>query len=254
MITIASGTAQNPAPDGLYQPGGVENGILQQMEQSAERFAYSDAQALQFEIALRAATVGHAVALNRSGMDFSVFRKTRCNPAYWERTPDGGFVLRASVSAAAAIRDIYQNGRQYATECATAMLIVFYGAVLSLYPDALFDRLFGSIRLMNWRYVPPVFAGVARMSPARTFLPGDRQYFMNPDVNPLTPEWQGENVILLDGGHYYGHGIGIGGAAEIIRALNENRTQDAMQSAFLMDQAGRPDYHSLDHALRGGAR
>ena len=74
---------------------------------------------------------------------------------------------------------------------------------------------------------------------------GDRRYFDNPDVDPVTPEWQGENVIVLDNSLYYGHGIGIEDANDIIKSLNSNREHGSTQSAFLMDSASRPNFKKL---------
>ena len=70
------------------------------------------------------------------------------------------------------------------------------------------------------------------------YLPGDCRYFNNPDVDPLTPEWQGENAIDLSGGMYYGHGIGIKTADKIIEILNHNRIQDS--NICLFDGYGNP--------------
>ena len=77
------------------------------------------------------------------------------------------------------------------------------------------------------------------------YLPGDCRYFNNPDVDPLTPEWQGQNAIDLSGGMYYGHGIGIKTADKIIEILNHNRIQDSTTSAYLMDMATRPGFMHL---------
>ena len=77
------------------------------------------------------------------------------------------------------------------------------------------------------------------------YIPGDRRYFVNPDVDPLTPQWQGENVIDLDGELYYGHGIGIYNAETIIKELNKNRSEGADESARLKDSAGRPNFKKL---------
>ncbi|MCL2773571.1 MAG: hypothetical protein FWD71_09505 [Oscillospiraceae bacterium] len=44
---------------------------------------------------------------------------------------------------------------------------------------------------------------------------------------------------------YYGHGIGITTADEIIRDLNSRRTEYAAKSAYLIDSVGRPDFKKL---------
>ena len=60
---------------------------------------------------------------------------------------------------------------------------------------------------MNWKYLDKDLG--VRSSNNKRSLPGDCLYIANPDVDPATPEWQGENVIQLINGRYYGHGIGI---------------------------------------------
>jgi protein-glutamine gamma-glutamyltransferase len=61
-------------------------------------------------------------------------------------------------------------------------------------------------------------------------------------VNPLTPEWQGENVFDLGGGVYYGHGMGVTRADRILRALDGARKEGATRPAYLMDTVKRQDY------------
>lgn len=245
MIRINGSPADVARLADAYPPNGMERSVFQAMSGSGQDLDFDSEEALRFEVELRAATVNAAVGLFHSGMEFAVFRKSKCNPAYWDRTPEGGFLLKERAAAGEAIRDIYENGRKYATECATAILIVFYKAMLAVYPEPLFNEVFSQIELMDWHRVDPLFRGVAVMSPADSFFSGDRQYFKNPDVNPVTPEWQGENVIVLGGGLYYGHGIGIQNGAVMIRELNRNRVRGATESAYLQQKAGRPDYRKL---------
>jgi len=228
-----------------YPEGSVQRRALEIMRDSSETLRYGSLEELKFELDLRAAIVKAAEDLNRSGLRFAVFSKSYANPEYWTRRSDGGFLLKTGVKASEAIRDIFKNGRLYGTECATAMPIVYFKALLDVFGDEAFDRMFRSIYLMNWHYLPPELAATGRMQAARTYLPGDRRYVANPDVDPETPEWQGENVIDLGNGFYYGHGMGRRRVEEIIRALNFNRAPGARREAYLMDTLGRPDFRRL---------
>jgi len=153
-------------------------------------------------------------------------------------------VLKKEVKPSDAINDIFINTRRYATECATAIVMLYYKAVLESYSAELFNKTFTEITLMNWQEMDEIM-GVATYRKLADYIPGDCRYFRNPDVNPLTPEWQGENAIDLGNGDYYGHGIGIGKQEKIIAALNANRIEDAQASAYLMDTATRPDFEDL---------
>ncbi|MDR3553063.1 MAG: protein-glutamine gamma-glutamyltransferase [Clostridia bacterium] len=250
MIQISGKPLDLQTLESEYPRSGPEWPILEAMSSSRENYGYASLDQLRFELKMRMATVKAARELDQSDMDFAIFRKSRCNPAYWSRTDNGGFVLKNGVRPSEAIRDIYLNGSQYATECATAMLIVFYKAVLDVVPDALFDRMFPEIELMDWRHVDPLFRNVGLMRSSGDFFAGDRRYFMNPDVNPETPEWQGENVIVLGPDSYNRHGIGIHKGATMIRELNKNRVGGAEQSAYLLDRAGRPDYTKIWEMLQ----
>lgn len=234
-----------------YPEGGVERQVLEAMHESAEKYPFDTLEQLKFELALRKEIVDAAKALNKSGLRFAVFYKSKCNPEYWDRTDNGGFQLKNGVKPSDAVRDIFQNSRQYATECATAMVIVYYGALLQLLPEETFNRLFPSIYLMNWHGLDPLLREMGTPRRVGDILLGDRCYFKNPEVSPETPELQGENVIVLPGGLYYGHGMGISDADRIIRALNANRKEGATESAYFVEgYAARPSFKRLEAAAR----
>lgn len=244
MILIAG----KPLPGDFlstYPSNSTERLAATAMNASSYSYRFDSLEELKFELNLRRETVNAAYALDKSGMDFEIFRKSRCNPVYWNRGLDGGFRLKSGASPAQAIEDIFQNGPKYATECATAMVIVYYRALLAVFSAGRFNRIFPSIELMNWHHIDPLMTGIAMIRKEADYLPGDRRYFANPDVDPTTPEWQGENVIDLNGTLYYGHGVGIYNAKDIIRMLNRNRASGADDSAYLVDGAGRLDFHEL---------
>ena len=242
MIMIAG---KPLAPDALntYPAGSFEQNLLQVM--SDNNLGFDNMEQLKFELELRKSTVNAAKALNHSELDFAIFRKSRCNKEYWTRTAEGGFLLKDNAKSSAAIKDIYINGSAYATECATATVIVYLKAVLDVYPPALYDLTFNEIYLMNWHSVNPPLSGIGQLFDIKAFLPGDRTYFMNPDVNPETPEWQGENTVVLSPDSYYGPGLGIHDEAAMVRMLNHHRVEDAQETAYLLKQAGRLDYNNL---------
>ncbi|MTI49332.1 MAG: protein-glutamine gamma-glutamyltransferase [Firmicutes bacterium] len=228
-----------------YPQNSIQEHIIQMLSESEDTYRYNTLDQLNFESNLRSSTVDAAISLHRSRFSFKVFRESRCNPKYWERTNEGGFILKDGVEASKGINDIYINSSMYGTECATAIVIVFYKAVLDVFKDDAFNSIFPKIHLMNWHYMDPKL-GVNVYRNQSEYLPGDCRYVKNPDVDPLTPEWQGENVIDLGNGRYYGHGIGIRSMDEIIRILNRFRKEDATESAYLMDSATRPDYNRLE--------
>jgi protein-glutamine gamma-glutamyltransferase len=245
MISITGFSFDAPAMMNEYPAGSVERQLLSVMSQSEEKYRFDSVSDLKFELRLRKEIVSAAKELDAGRFSFATFHQSKCNAAYWERMPNGGFKLKSGASPAEAIRDIFINGGEYATECATAMIIVYYKALLGVFGEKIFNDVFPDIYLMNWHAIDPLLKSVGLPRKAKDVLLGDRKYFDNPDVDPKTPEWQGENVIVLPGSLYYGHGIGIRTAEEMIRALNGNRKKDATQSAFMLDTAGRPDFDQL---------
>ncbi|MED2255120.1 protein-glutamine gamma-glutamyltransferase [Brevibacillus parabrevis] len=242
-MLIISGRQANPAV--LADEWGlnrVQREVVQRMAASGEEFVYPSPELLQFELKMRDHLVRSAIALYESGIAFSTFENSRANPVYWDRTELGGFRLRTGVPPSQGIINIFQEGRKYATECATAMVIILYHAVLQSIQREDFERMFADILLYDWRYDQDLDLRTTRTT---TFLPGDILYFANPDHNPDKPQWQGENAVDLGRGMYYGHGAGIRDAESMIEFLNEQRRYGATRSAYLVPQATRPGFAYL---------
>lgn len=240
-----------PSMDSLYAQfpaRSVERLVIDAMWDSEETYAYSSLEEFLFELRFRKETVNAARELNRSRLSFATFHNSKANPKYWDRTPNGGFRMKSGVKPSQAITDIFVNGRLYATECATAIPIVYYKAALNVFGAEKFDKTFDNLYLMNWQLFDRLMMAIGTPYKVKDILIGDRAYFRNPDVSPQTPELQGENVIVLPDGLYYGHGMGISDASRIIAVLNANRKRNATRSAYLMDSASRPDYKRLFRA------
>ena len=109
---------------------------------------------LSFELKLRNNIILSARALNQSNAEFAVFENSRCNPRFWHLMYTGGFLLRRDVKPSDAIQDIYLNSSLYAFECATAMVIIYYHAVLHLIGESFFNQLFSNLYLYSWNFDP----------------------------------------------------------------------------------------------------
>lgn len=244
MIELISGEFNAQSFLSQYTSGSAESEMLNKLDKSTHTYKYPDLDELTFEIKTRRAIINASLDLYRARLAFRTFQDSKCNEDFWRRMPNGGFALKQGVKPSDAINDIFRNTRKYGTECATAIVIVYYKAVLDVYDASLFNKAFTEIILMNWQQMDELL-GVATYRKLPDYIPGDCRYFRNPDVNPLTPEWQGENAIDLGNSRYYGHGIGITDADRIIAALNQNRVADSTISAYLMDTATRPDFSGL---------
>ncbi len=244
MLIINEEKIMNGDRFGYGREDFAERMILEKMLSAETVFSYPSEALLHFELASRKELVNASERLNNSFFTFRLFKDALCNKQYWDKTEEGGFRLKKTANPHEAIRDIRKNSRQYGTECATAIVMVYYLALVEVMPAELFDLLFSDIYLMDWKYLDKDL-GVGTYRGVKDSLPGDCLYFKNPDVNPDTPEWQGENVIQLLDGYYYGHGIGIKTAAGIIRELNRNRRHDSDTPAYLMDLIVKPDFQYL---------
>ncbi|MBU3091500.1 protein-glutamine gamma-glutamyltransferase [Clostridium sp. CF011] len=245
MIIISNNTYKSDTFINEYKPNNIEKDIIRKMGLSKEKYEYDSLDQLQFELKLRNNIVIAAKKLNEGDMSFKTFRKSMCNLDYWDRTDEGGFILKKGITPSAAIEDISINSSKYGTECATAIIIIYYQALLNIFSEKLFNELFPEIQLMNWHYMDKMLESAGYLEKQSDYFPGDRRYFNNPDVDPVRPEWQGENVIDLGNGIYFGHGIGIGTANEIISDLNELRIEGSKISSYLLDSAARLDFKAL---------
>jgi protein-glutamine gamma-glutamyltransferase len=228
----------------IYLQDKLKTSVVKKMATSHIHYAYKNLEELKFELSMRINIVNSSKALFNSDFSFRTFRKSKCNEKFWKRTNDGGFLLKNHILPSDALNDIFSNGFEYGTECATAIIIIYYKALLEVFGSDDFNNIFTSIHLMNWHYLNKQI-GIASYIIQGPSLPGDCVYFKNPDVNPLTPEWQGENAIDLDNDTYYGHGLGIKTAEEMIVALNDNRKNNSTESAFLTNSVTRPSFKQL---------
>jgi len=221
--------------------------IIRNLSNSRHSYIYKSDRELSFDLTLRTYIIRASKELLASNMQFRVFRRAYCNPMFWIRTRQGGFRLRPGVRPSAGIYDIFRNGQFYATECATAIVIVFYKALLDLYGYEVFDQLFNrGLYLYTWNYDPKLAIRTAEIDRP---VPGDVVYIKNPQVDPITPEWQGENTVSMGSNFYYGHGIGIRPLPEIIFHLNMHRYPFAMISAYLTNLNTRIDANEMANYL-----
>ncbi len=216
--------------DSTMEFGEVERVIIQQMLNSPELFSYPSLNELRLEINIRKNIMESAKEMNVSQAAFTVFENARCNPTYWNLTSAGGFLLRQGVRPSDAILDIYRNGPLYGFECATAIIIIYYHAILKSIGRSRFDFIFQDIYLYSWHTNPGLEYHYFNSA---HFLPGDVVYFNNLEYHPYAPWYRGLNAVVLDDGTFFGHGFGIMTAEQIIEFLNTQRHPESTQSAYL---------------------
>ena len=227
-----------------YPSDSLEFKILNLLYSSEKTYFYSTPNHLQFEVSMRMNIIKSSRELDNSGLKFKTFKEAFCNEKYWKLTEQGGFLLKEDVKSSEAIIDIFKNGKKYGTECATAIVILYYKAVLDIYPEELFNATFPRLHLISWDYIDDDL-DIRVYTQNTEVIPGDCIYFNNPDFNPDKSEWRGENAIDLGDGTYYGHGIGIKTSEEIIASLNKHRKSNAEKVAYLTDYINRPHYMHL---------
>jgi protein-glutamine gamma-glutamyltransferase len=236
FVIIAAGMYVETPP---FQLSSKQAEIFHYLKDSSEVHRYDHIRQLLFELILRENMIDSAIALNESEVEFSVFQTSKFNSLYWRKTPRG-YMLRPGVLPSAAIKDIFHNGNEYGFECSTAIVVIFYYAVLQSIEEQAFNRLFNHLLVWDWSYDDDL--GI-KTRVGSDFIPGDVMYFYNPDYE--NPVWIGENVVFLGENKYFGHGIGIGTAEEMIKALNTLRKEGATRSARLIHQHSRLNYKYL---------
>ncbi|TJY40706.1 protein-glutamine gamma-glutamyltransferase [Cohnella pontilimi] len=221
----------------------TERAVAMKKQRSPVTYRYESTDALLFELRMRSRIVDSAYALLASGIRFTTFEYSEGREPYWFRMVNGGLRLNPDIQPSEAILDIFYNGRAYAVECATAIVIVLYRAVLESIGRGPFNLYFRDLLLYDWHYDEDLrMKSIDNIEEANV---GDVLYFKNPDHAPDQPQWQGENTVLLPGGVHYGHGIGIKSTEGIIAGLNRRRRPGSQISAYLTDRVVFPDFAYL---------
>lgn len=239
MILISGESVSNSS---LFPLEELEETIFKRLNDDQEIHSYDTLEELRFEIALRNNIVASAALMAQGDARFETFAGSQCNPEYWQLTDTGGFMIRKDVNPSDAIADIFTNSQEYAYECATAKVIIYYHAILNTVGEQLFDKYFQELYLYSWHFDSDL---VMQSTHTYHFIPGDVVYFKNPDFNPLTFWWRGENAVVMGGGKYFGHGLGIKDADYIIDFLNSTRKPGSDQPAYLTDYVARPSFTHL---------
>lgn len=225
-----------------WPSGSIENVIIQRMDAAPIMYSFQSMNELIFELKMRKNIIESARSMNQGLAEFEIFEKSRANPQYWNLTDIGGFQLRYDVKPSIAIQDIFENSSLYAFECATAIMIIYYHALLNSTSEQVFNQLFPNLYLYSWHADPNL---KIQTTETDLFLPGDVVYFNNPDFDPEASWWRGENAVVLEDGTYFGHGLGIWTADQMIQALNKTRKPGSTQSAYLKNIVTRPPFSTL---------
>lgn len=213
--------------------------IYEAIDQSIQYFNYNTLHELKFELFLRDSIIQTSFLLNDSNVVFAPFKLSRFNQDMWIHT-EKGYLLKTTISPSIGIKDIFLNSQKYAFECSTAIIIIYYKAVLESIKEEYFNILFQNLFVWDWNYDKDL--GIITQI-GNDFIPGDVVYFFNPDYD--NPVWMGENAVFLGNDLYFGHGIGVRSSEDMIKELNKLRKEGAEKSAFLLSQHSRLNYNFL---------
>jgi protein-glutamine gamma-glutamyltransferase len=214
------------------------------------------------KVKIGAAIMGAARDLAAARPAFELIKNHRFAPSHWETIGNGSFQVKAGVSPSEALMDIFQNTDAYGFECATAMVIVYYKAMLDLIGAERFDAVCGDLQIGPWVMEDDLRglrdtdgssfeeADAARRAELR---PGDYTYFKNWDVSDegRAAGWQGENVIYLGRDangteQYYGHPFGVSTEDHIVEYLNRHRNPDSTRTSSMLELQSRVNDRILD--------
>jgi protein-glutamine gamma-glutamyltransferase len=224
---------------------GIQQDVYLALENSPTIHQYDTVRELLFELLLRENIIKAAQLLHGSQVQFEPFKTSRFNPFIWKKTKNG-YLLNPNALPSHAINDVFINSREYAFECSTAIVIIFYKAVLDSIPISSFNSLFQGLLVWDWQHDRDL--GISSKS-GSDFIPGDAVYFYNPEFD--RPVWTGENAIYLGGNYYFGHGVGIQTGVGMIGALNTLRKKNAVLSAYLIAQHSRVNMKFLEKIQAG---
>jgi protein-glutamine gamma-glutamyltransferase len=226
----------------LWESESIEGAIVKRMQEAKLIYSYQNLDELLFELNVRKNIINSAKEMRKGKAKFNIFKNARGNPQYWQLSNVGVFQLRLGAKPSDAIRDIFINSSLYTFECATAIVMIYYYALLKIIGDTSFNTIFQNLFLYSWHlasdYRIYTFYG-------KFLVPGDVVYIDNPDVDPKKYWWRGQNVIDLGDGTFFGHGFGIRSTEEMIELLNEKRNPGSKMTAYLTNLITRPSFKDL---------
>ncbi|MCC7382125.1 MAG: hypothetical protein IT384_09860 [Deltaproteobacteria bacterium] len=176
--------------------------------------------------------------MSGSGISFALIKNHKANPELWTVGAGGVLTPKPGVKPSEAVADMLKNGNLYGFECATGLVVVYYQAMLDLIGPKDFDRIAADLRIGPWVTEDDLDRLMVTRYPQEGWsdkelgdhrlTPGHYYYFKNWDVTDEARArgWQGENVIYLGEGKFYGHGIGLGDAEMFISKLRAEAKPD----------------------------
>jgi protein-glutamine gamma-glutamyltransferase len=204
------------------------------------------------DLVFRQNVVEAAYALAESGAAFSAGQATdKVNKKLWTLGYGGRMQVRKFLpegkfgKPSEALNDIFENGKQYGFECATAMMVIYHKAILDHVGADAFDQMFTEPRnltFFRWSIEDDDYTDIKRLTMKPSPLhPGSHYYFKNPDASAENSAFGGENVIYLGEGKFYAHGIhGADGTYivtenEITHTLSSLRRRGATEKPYRVD-------------------
>ncbi len=220
--------------------------------------------ALLDRVKIGGAMIGAAEEMDRAGHDFALIKDHTFNAKYWKPTGGGTFALQAGVKPSTAFDDIFNNPGAYKFECATALVITQYKAMRELLGPQDFDRVASKLKIGPWQSESTLDRSItitgstseATAAKKASLKAGDYGYFQNWDVSDDGREagWQGENVIYLGDGKFYGHPFGVASEQTIVDHLNTQRTPGSTRSASFLDLRSELSSSLLNEATKKEGR
>lgn len=141
------------------------------------------------KLAISTALVNASHDMAQAGHSFAGFEQTTFSERYWEPNGENAtFELKEGVSPSEAVQDIFANPGNYQFECATAIVITQYKAMLDSLGPQTFDQICGDLKIGPWKNEGHLedarlhlgdSGGRASPQFAAGLKPGDYTYFKN---------------------------------------------------------------------------
>jgi hypothetical protein len=219
-------------------------------------------QSLAEQTRVSKAMVDASEKMHSAGVPFAITTNHKANADVWTVGAGGTLELKPGVKPSEALEDIAKNPSKYGYECATGLVVVYYQAILDLIGPEDFDRIASDLIVGPWQMEDSLASLMVNRHPKpgqgtetdlgdHTLVPGNYYYFRNWDVTDEARArgWQGENVIYLGEGRFYGHGIGLGDGSMFVGKLaGEMKPGGKTPSLLNLDAILSTDVLKLDLA------